>query len=488
MEVFIMLLVLTALAGGIVFFILAFVKGKENRLRNFGISGGCLYAILVIAMIAGSTDGAFQTFLGILMVTALAGMMVFFVLAFVKGKGNRLGNFAKSGGCLYAILVIALIAESTNGVFQTFLEILMLTAIAGVMVFFVLAFVKGKDNRLRNFGISGGCLYAILVIAMIAGSTDGAFQTFFGILILTALAGVIVFFVLAFVKGKGNRLRNFAKSGGCLFALLVIALIAGSISEEAPVTEEVTAEASAEDKEAEEKANQEEKVKKAGEQAQKEQEEQKAEEQAKKEQEEQEAKEQAEKEQEEQEAEEQAQKEQEEQEAKEQAEKEQEEQEAEEQAQKEQEEQKAEEQAQKEQEEQEAKEQAQKEQEAKEAEEQAKKEEEEKARKEEEARKAKEASVTVSQKQAVSMAQEYLNYTAFSKSGLIDQLEFEGFNTEDATYGVENITVDWQEQAVVMAREYLDYTSFSRQGLIDQLTFEGFSTEHATYAASQVGF
>ncbi|MGP4060229.1 Ltp family lipoprotein [Halobacillus sp. H74] len=53
---------------------------------------------------------------------------------------------------------------------------------------------------------------------------------------------------------------------------------------------------------------------------------------------------------------------------------------------------------------------------------------------------------------------------------------------------MENITVDWQEQAVVMAQHYLDYTSFSRQGLIDQLTFEGFSTEHATYAVSQVGF
>ncbi|WP_241655905.1 Ltp family lipoprotein [Halobacillus litoralis] len=324
---------------------------------------------------------------------------------------------------------------------ETFLMILMLTALAGAIVFFVLGFVKGKDNRLKNFAKSGACLFASLALGMIVGATDGAFQTFLGILMLTALAGVLAFFVLAFVKGKGNRLGNFAKSGGCLFALLVIALIAGAISEETPVAEEVTAIASAEDKE-----------------------------------------------QEEQEAKEQAQKEQEEREAEEQAEKEQEEREVEEQAQKEQEEREAEEQAQKEQEEQEAKEQEQKEQEAKEAEEQAKKEEEERKAKEEEERKAKEASVTVSQEQAVAMAQQYLNYTAFSKSGLIDQLKFEGFSTEDATYGVENITVDWQEQAVVMAQHYLDYTSFSRQGLIDQLTFEGFSTEHATYAVSQVGF
>ncbi|SDP18232.1 Ltp family lipoprotein [Halobacillus aidingensis] len=94
---------------------------------------------------------------------------------------------------------------------------------------------------------------------------------------------------------------------------------------------------------------------------------------------------------------------------------------------------------------------------------------------------------TVSQKQAVAMAEQYLSFMAFSKSGLIDQLEFEGFSTEDATYGVENISVDWQEQAVTKAEEYLDFMAFSRQGLIDQLVFEGFSKEHAAYAASQVG-
>lgn len=70
---------------------------------------------------------------------------------------------------------------------------------------------------------------------------------------------------------------------------------------------------------------------------------------------------------------------------------------------------------------------------------------------------------------------------------MIEQLGFEGFSTEEATYGVENITVDWQEQAVKSAQNYLDYTSFSRQGLIDQLIFEGYSTEHATYGADQVG-
>ncbi|MBU9721709.1 MULTISPECIES: Ltp family lipoprotein [Bacillaceae] len=96
-------------------------------------------------------------------------------------------------------------------------------------------------------------------------------------------------------------------------------------------------------------------------------------------------------------------------------------------------------------------------------------------------------SETLSQQNAVAMARDYLAYTAFSKSGLIDQLKFEGFDDDDATYAVNQINVDWREQAVIMAQDYLDYTSFSRSGLIQQLEFEGFSTEDATYAVDEIG-
>lgn len=94
---------------------------------------------------------------------------------------------------------------------------------------------------------------------------------------------------------------------------------------------------------------------------------------------------------------------------------------------------------------------------------------------------------TVSQKNAIRMAESYLNLTAFSKSGLINQLKYEGFNDKDATYAANQINVDWKEQAVRMAESYLNLTAFSRDGLIKQLEFEGFSNEDATYAASQVG-
>ena len=85
------------------------------------------------------------------------------------------------------------------------------------------------------------------------------------------------------------------------------------------------------------------------------------------------------------------------------------------------------------------------------------------------------------------MAESYLAYTSFSKSGLIGQLEYEGFASGDAEYAVNAISVDWQDQAVKTAEQYLDYTSFSRSDLIDQLKYEGFSSEHANHAADEVG-
>ena len=68
--------------------------------------------------------------------------------------------------------------------------------------------------------------------------------------------------------------------------------------------------------------------------------------------------------------------------------------------------------------------------------------------------------------------------------GLIAQLEYEGFSTEDETFAVDSITVDWNQQAVKKARQYLNYTAFSRQGLIERLEYEGFTPSQAAYGAS----
>ncbi len=97
------------------------------------------------------------------------------------------------------------------------------------------------------------------------------------------------------------------------------------------------------------------------------------------------------------------------------------------------------------------------------------------------------AAGTVSQQNALRSAQDYLGLMSFSRTGLIDQLEYEGFSTEDATWGVDRVTVDWNEQAAKSAKNYLELMSFSRSGLVEQLIYEGFTPAQAEYGVSQTG-
>ena len=94
---------------------------------------------------------------------------------------------------------------------------------------------------------------------------------------------------------------------------------------------------------------------------------------------------------------------------------------------------------------------------------------------------------TAEQQNALESAQSYLDFSHFSYAGLIDQLEFEGFTTEAATWAADNVGADWNEQALGSAQNYLDFSAFSYTGLIDQLEFEGFTTDQATYAAESCG-
>ena len=94
--------------------------------------------------------------------------------------------------------------------------------------------------------------------------------------------------------------------------------------------------------------------------------------------------------------------------------------------------------------------------------------------------------MTFEQEQAIGRAESYLRYSAFSRAGLISQLEFEGFSNADATFAVDNVSVDWFEQSALKAESYLSYSSFSRTGLIGQLEFEKFTAEQAEYAVNAV--
>lgn len=95
---------------------------------------------------------------------------------------------------------------------------------------------------------------------------------------------------------------------------------------------------------------------------------------------------------------------------------------------------------------------------------------------------------TLGEQNALKKAKSYLSYSSFSYKGLIKQLEFEGFSTEESTYAVDNCGADWNEQAAKKAKSYMDYSSFSKSSLIKQLEFEGFTSEQAQYGAKSVGY
>lgn len=95
---------------------------------------------------------------------------------------------------------------------------------------------------------------------------------------------------------------------------------------------------------------------------------------------------------------------------------------------------------------------------------------------------------TLGEKNALEKAKSYLRVMAFSREGLIDQLEYEGFTYKEAVYGADHVGANWNEQAAKSAESYLKIMSFSRSGLIDQLEYEGFTSAQAEYGVRAVGY
>ncbi len=95
---------------------------------------------------------------------------------------------------------------------------------------------------------------------------------------------------------------------------------------------------------------------------------------------------------------------------------------------------------------------------------------------------------TLGEKNSLRKATDYLNYTAFSYEGLVNQLKFEGFSDKEAKYGADHCGANWNEQAAKTAKNYVNLMAFSRSGLIDQLKFAGFTSDQAEYGAQAVGY
>jgi UDP-N-acetylenolpyruvoylglucosamine reductase len=95
------------------------------------------------------------------------------------------------------------------------------------------------------------------------------------------------------------------------------------------------------------------------------------------------------------------------------------------------------------------------------------------------------SNLTSGQENALRTAEDYLSTSGFSRSGLIEQLKFEGYSPKDAAFAVDHLNVDWNEQAARSAEDYLSVSAFSRSSLIEQLEFEGYTRQQAEYGADK---
>jgi hypothetical protein len=95
--------------------------------------------------------------------------------------------------------------------------------------------------------------------------------------------------------------------------------------------------------------------------------------------------------------------------------------------------------------------------------------------------------ISAEQANANGAAEEYLNGQHFSRTGLIEQLGYEGYSTKVATRAVDSLHVDWYEQAVGVAKDYLNGQHFSHTGLIEQLKYDGFTAKQAAYGVRGAG-
>lgn len=95
---------------------------------------------------------------------------------------------------------------------------------------------------------------------------------------------------------------------------------------------------------------------------------------------------------------------------------------------------------------------------------------------------------TLAQQNAIGSAESYLRFMGFSRTGLIEQLVYEGFSPEDAAFAADNAGADWNQEAAESATSYLNTMSFSRQGLYDQLAYEGFLPAEIEFGLAAVGY
>ncbi len=99
---------------------------------------------------------------------------------------------------------------------------------------------------------------------------------------------------------------------------------------------------------------------------------------------------------------------------------------------------------------------------------------------------------SLEEQHAVRTAKDYLSceHLSYSRKGLLEQLEYEGYSAAASELAVDSLVVDWKEQAAKSAKHYMscEYLTFSPKGLIEQLEYNGYTPEEAQYGAKSVGY
>ena len=67
-------------------------------------------------------------------------------------------------------------------------------------------------------------------------------------------------------------------------------------------------------------------------------------------------------------------------------------------------------------------------------------------------------------------------------------MSYDGYTEEDARFAADTCGADWKEQAVKSAANYLGNMFFSKDGLIEQLEYDGYTNEQAVYGVEQNGY
>lgn len=112
-------------------------------------------------------------------------------------------------------------------------------------------------------------------------------------------------------------------------------------------------------------------------------------------------------------------------------------------------------------------------------------------------KKDEEQEFTPEQDNAIRAALDYLDFSSFSRKGLIGQLSSragDGYPKKVARFAVNQIekrgAVDWNAEAVEAAESYLEFSTFSCNGLVQQLSSKAgdqFTAEQARHGATEAG-